>query len=58
MLDEERGHLSWVKEWLDGQSGARRAAVPSLMERYSRVDATIREQLLRDYEWEELACAS
>ena len=58
MLDEERGHLSWVKEWLDRQTGARRAAVPALMERYRMVDATVREQLLRDYEWEELACAS
>jgi len=58
MLREERGHLSWVKEWLDRQTGARRAALPALMERYRTVDAAIREQLLSDYEWEELACAS
>jgi len=58
MLADERGHLSWVKEWLDRQTGARRAAVPALLERYSIVDADIRNQLLRDYEWQELACAS
>ena len=58
MLHDERGHLSWVKDWLDQQTGTRRAAIPALMERYRRVDTTVREQLLRDYEWEELACAS
>jgi demethoxyubiquinone hydroxylase (CLK1/Coq7/Cat5 family) len=58
MLDDERGHLSWVREWLDAQSGARRAAVPVLMRRYRAVDEEIRRQLVSDYEWEELACAS
>ena len=58
MLADERGHLSWVKEWLDRQTGARRAAIPMLMHRYSMVDAEIRKQLLSDYEWQELACAS
>ena len=58
MLADERGHLSWVKEWLDRQTGARRDAIPMLMHRYSMVDAEIRKQLLDDYEWEELACAS
>src|SRR5215475_13717577 len=58
MLDDERGHLSWVQEWLARQTGARRAAIPSLMRRYTAVDARIHDQLLLDYEWEELACAS
>jgi demethoxyubiquinone hydroxylase (CLK1/Coq7/Cat5 family) len=58
MLDDERGHLSWVKEWLDQQTGARGATVPALMRRYGAVDAAVRKQLLRDYEWPELACAS
>jgi bacterioferritin (cytochrome b1) len=58
MLADERGHLSWVREWLDAQTGARRAAVPVLMRRYEAVDAAIRRQLMSDYEWEELACAS
>jgi len=58
MLADERGHLSWVKGWLDQQTGTRRAAIPMLMHRYSLVDAAIRKQLLSDYEWQELACAS
>ena len=58
MLADERGHLSWVKEWLDRQTGTRGAAVPVLMRRYAAVDADVRRQLLRDYEWRELACAS
>ena len=58
MLDDERGHLSWVKEWLEGQTGARRAAVPALMQRYSEIDTSIHAQLMRDYEWRELPCAS
>ncbi len=57
MLADERGHLSWVKEWLDSRPGAT-TAVPALMRRYSAVDAEIRKQLLSDYEWPELACAS
>ena len=58
MLADERGHLSWVKEWLDRQTAARGAVVPALLERYGAVDAEIRKQLLEDYEWPVLACAS
>ena len=58
MLDDERGHLSWVREWLDRQTGPRSATIPALMRRYAAVDAEIHAQLLLDYEWEELACAS
>ena len=58
MLDDERGHLAWVKEWLDRQTGARAASVPALIRRYRAVDAIIRQQLLSDYQWRELACAS
>jgi demethoxyubiquinone hydroxylase (CLK1/Coq7/Cat5 family) len=58
MLDDERDHLSWVQEWLGRQTGSRRAAIPALMRRYSAVDAQIHAQLLLDYEWEALACAS
>ena len=58
MLDDERGHLSWVQQWLARQTGARRAAIPTLMRRYTAVDARIHAELRRDYEWDELACAS
>jgi bacterioferritin (cytochrome b1) len=58
MLADERGHLSWVKEWLGSRTGAQHAAVPVLMRRYSAVDAEIRRQLIRDYEWPALSCAT
>lgn len=58
MLADERGHLSWVKEWLDRQTGARSAALPALMQRYADANAAIRKQLLDDYAWKELKCAS
>jgi bacterioferritin (cytochrome b1) len=58
MLEDERGHLSWVQEWLACQGGGRRAAIPTLMRRYGDADAAIHAQLLLDYEWKELACAS
>ena len=57
MLDDERGHLSWVKDWLDSQTGARRSAIPTLLRRYTAVDAAIRKQLMTEYGWRELACA-
>ena len=47
--------LSRVQATTDGPLGA---AVPVLMRRYAAVDADVRRQLLRDYEWRELACAS
>jgi hypothetical protein len=47
-----------VKEWLGRQTGARGAAVPLLLRRYTEVDATIRQRLIIDYEWRKLACAS
>jgi demethoxyubiquinone hydroxylase (CLK1/Coq7/Cat5 family) len=58
MLDDERGHLSWVQDWLARQTGSRRSAIPALMRRYTDVDARIHAQLLHDYEWDDLACAS
>ena len=56
MLDEERGHLSWVLEWLERHP--RRETINVLMRRYREIDATIYAQLLVEYEWEALACAS
>lgn len=57
MLADERGHLSWVKQWLDRQTGSRRSTIPALMRRYGAADAAIRKQLMSEYEWQELACA-
>ena len=58
MLDDERGHLSWVQEWLERHPAARRATIAALMHRYREIDAAIYAELLVDYEWEAFACAS
>lgn len=50
MIDEERGHLSWVKQWLDKQA-MRGAAVEPMLRRFHAIDVVVRAQLLRDYEW-------
>ena len=55
MLIDERGHLQWVKQWLDGQPEARRAAASALLFRYTGIDATIRDAVLHDYRWREAA---
>jgi hypothetical protein len=51
MLEDERDHLSWVKQWLDNQSATRRVHAAALMRRYVSVDAGIHEALRRDYRW-------
>jgi hypothetical protein len=55
MLEEERGHLSWVREWLDRQSIARGEQVTSLLRRYAMLDARVYDQLTRDFGWQEAA---
>jgi hypothetical protein len=35
MLDEERGHLTWVKKWLDEQSKGRAREVSDVIRRYA-----------------------
>lgn len=55
MLDDERGHLSWVKAWLDRESARRGATIAALMRRYVAVDAAVRDAVLRDYGWREAA---
>jgi demethoxyubiquinone hydroxylase (CLK1/Coq7/Cat5 family) len=55
MLDEEKGHLSWVKGWLDEQSKTRGIEVERLMRRYAEADAVIYRELVREYQWREAA---
>lgn len=55
MLEEERGHLSWVREWLDGQAVTRGEEVASLLRRYALLDASVYDQLTRDFGWREAA---
>ena len=51
MLEEERGHLTWVKAWLDGEGEAGR----TLLRRYTELDARVYAQVSDEYGWEEAA---
>lgn len=51
MLDEERGHLKWVKLWLDKQAATRPAEVREVMRRYSAADDLIYAAISAEYGW-------
>jgi hypothetical protein len=49
MVDEEKDHLCWVKEWLDAQEARRGDAVRDTLERYAAIDAEIYRELIAEY---------
>ena len=51
MLEEEKGHLSWVKRWLDEQALARGAEVHAIMRRYAEVDRQVYDALTLELGW-------
>jgi bacterioferritin (cytochrome b1) len=51
MLDEERGHLSWVKKWLDKQTLSRASEVREVMRRYAEVDERVYAAISAEYGW-------
>jgi demethoxyubiquinone hydroxylase (CLK1/Coq7/Cat5 family) len=51
MLDEERGHLTWVKHWLDKQAATRPTEVREVMRRYAAADAVIYAAISAEYGW-------
>lgn len=51
MLHEERGHLLWVKRWLDGQKRDRGAEVSDVLRRYAAADERIYEALSVEFGW-------
>lgn len=56
MLEEEKGHLAWVRRWLDRQKAVRGAAeVEATMRHYAAVDAVVYERLTRELGWREAA---
>jgi hypothetical protein len=56
MLEEEKGHLIWVKRWLDTQrSTGREAEVDAVMRRYAEVDARVYSALTAELGWREAA---
>jgi hypothetical protein len=56
MLEEEKGHLIWVKRWLDAQRLAGRAdEVDAVMRRYAEVDSRVYTALTAELGWPEAA---
>ena len=51
MIDEERGHLIWVKRWLDKQSARRPEEVREVMRRYADVDERVYAAISAEYGW-------
>jgi bacterioferritin (cytochrome b1) len=51
MLEEEKGHLTWVKHWLDVQSVGRAAEVRDVLERYATADERIYAAISAEYGW-------
>jgi demethoxyubiquinone hydroxylase (CLK1/Coq7/Cat5 family) len=51
MLDEERGHLSWVKKWLDRQASVRPSEVRDVMRRYAEADERVYAAISAEYGW-------
>jgi bacterioferritin (cytochrome b1) len=49
MLEEEKGHLSWVKHWLDEQARARGTQVRDVIRRYVLADQQIYDVLSAEF---------
>ena len=49
MLEEEKGHLSWVKQWLDEQARERGTQVRDVIRRYASADQQIYDVLSAEY---------
>ena len=55
MLEEEKGHLLWVKRWLDEQACTRPERVAAVMRDYADADALIYEELTAEFGWRRAA---
>lgn len=51
MLDEERGHLSWVRRWLESEACRRGFEVAHVLRRYMRADQAIYDALTLELRW-------
>ena len=50
LLEEERGHLSWVKAWLDEQVKERRNMVRDVIRRYAIADQRVYDAMSMEYQ--------
>ena len=55
MIEEEKGHLSWVKAWLEDQAVRRGAVVRERMMRYAAVDRRIYDAVIVQLGWRSVA---
>ena len=55
MLEEEKGHLQWVKRWLDGQARVLGDVVSATMRRYTDADVFVYEGIADELGWREAA---
>ena len=51
MIEEEKDHLSWVKQWLDRQAVQRGPVVNDIMRRYAEVDERVYNALTLELGW-------
>lgn len=49
MIEEERGHLSWVKHWLDDQAKTKGREVVDVIRRYQVADQQVYDTLSIEY---------
>jgi demethoxyubiquinone hydroxylase (CLK1/Coq7/Cat5 family) len=52
MLEEEKGHLRWVKRWLDEQAAVRGPVVAETMARYTAADALVYAGMTEELGWQ------
>ena len=55
MLEEEKGHLTWVRDWLKEQAVERGAEVNEIMRGYAAADVHIYHTIARELGWKEAA---
>ena len=55
MIEDEKGHLSWVRQWLDEQRARRPDVVEETLERYAAADPEVWKRMCRDYGYEAAA---
>lgn len=55
MLEEERGHLHWVRRWLDDQARVLGDVVESTLARYAEADGRVYAEMTGELGWREAA---
>jgi rubrerythrin len=49
MIEEEKGHLSWLADWLQVEAERRRIDVHAVLDRFSVADARVYGELIHEY---------